>query len=295
MIKTVSFSALEPGPKFLVLGSVHGNEKCGAYAIQRIIKEFEDGILKMQKGSVTFVPICNPRAFEADTRFIERNLNRYMLPHENPTTYEAKIGNILCPLLETCDVLLDLHSYTAGGDPFVIIDSYEPKEYAFVGCLGASVILTEWQEAHDASTKKDATPVDPDEAVGMTGYARRHGAIAALIECGQHKDPASTEAAYRAVRNALTFLGLVTADVSIKTAPAKSISVKKVYYRGDGGSFTKAWNHMEPVKKGDIIATDENNLPVTVPGDGYLIMPNATTPPGTEWFYWGQEKPPAQE
>jgi len=291
MIKSVSFSGLESGPKFLVLGSVHGNEKCGAYAIQRILKEFDDGQLVMKKGSVTFVPICNPRAFDADTRFIERNLNRYMVPQQNPTTYEAKIGNILCPLLENCDVLLDLHSYTAGGDPFAIVGTFNPKEYAFAACLGAAAVLTEWEEAHDASHKKNDEPVNPDEAIGMTGYARRCGAIAVLIECGQHKDAASTEAAYRAVRNALTFLGLVTTDVSTKTAPAKRVSVKKVFYRGEGGSFTKPWKHMESVKKGEIIAKDENNAPVTIPDDGYLIMPYEATPAGTEWFYWGQEKP----
>lgn len=290
MLKSVSFSGLEPGPRLLILGSVHGNEKCGAYAIQRILKEFDDGALTMKRGTVTFVPICNPRAFDADKRFIERNLNRYVVPHANPTTYEAKIGNILCPLLENCDVLLDLHSYTAGGTPFAIVGTYDPKEYAFAACLGASEILTEWQEAHDASSKPNQQPTDPDEAIGMTGYARRCGAIAALIECGQHKDPAATEAAYRAAKNALSYLDLLSADVSVKTAPAKRISVKKVVYRGEGGSFTKPWKHMERVKKGEVIATDENNAPVSASDDGYLIMPYEATPPGTEWFYLGEEQ-----
>src|ERR1700743_2723936 len=115
MIRSVTFAGLEPGPKFLVLGAVHGNEKCGTVAIRRVIEDIEAGRLPILKGQVTFVPIANPRAFDLDQRYAERNLNRYLVPMQNPDCYEAKLGNILCPMLAACDVLLDIHSYTVGG------------------------------------------------------------------------------------------------------------------------------------------------------------------------------------
>ena len=289
MLQSISFTSLNPGAKLLVLGAVHGDEKCGAYAIRRILKEFEEGGLALDQGSVTFVPVCNPRAFAADVRYIDRNLNRYLVPREKPDCYEARIGNVLCPLLEKCDVLLDLHSYTAGGAPFVFVGAPSTKEHEFANCLGASVALTGWQTAYAASGRKNED-ADPQESIGTTEYAREFGAIGVTLECGQHKDNVSVEVAYRAIKNALNFLRLVPAGASASKTATKLIEVKKVFYRGTGGTFTRPWKHLEQVKKGDIIAKDESNAPVQVPDDGYLILPHADTLAGTEWFYWGQER-----
>ena len=289
MLQSVSFTSLEPGARLLILGAVHGDEKCGAYAIRRVLKEFEDGSLVIERGSVTFVPVCNPRAFDADVRFIDRNLNRYLVPQEKPDCYEAQLGNILCPLLEKCDVLLDLHSYTAGGAPFVFVGEPDTREHEFANCLGATVALTGWQTAYAASGRKNES-ADPNESIGTTEYARKFGAIGTTLECGQHKDDFSVVVAYRAIHSALRFLGLVSGGASGQKTATKLIEVKKVFYRGDGGSFAKPWKHLEPVKKGEVIAQDENNQPVTVPDDGYLVLPHADTSPGTEWFYWGQAR-----
>src|ERR1700733_9015107 len=117
MITSVTYSPETPGPNFLVMGSVHGNEKCGTTAIRRVMQEIDSGKLTITRGQLTFVPIANPRAFDEDKRYIERNLNRYLVPMKNPDCYEAQLGNILCPMLEQCDVHLSIHSYTVGGDP----------------------------------------------------------------------------------------------------------------------------------------------------------------------------------
>ena len=290
MIITHTFYAETPGPKLLVTGAVHGNEKCGTYAIRRILKEIEEGGLTLDRGSVTFVPICNPRAFNADKRFIERNLNRFLIPQEKPDCYEAQLGNILCSILADCDVLLDLHSYTVGGDPFVFIGPPNHKEYAFADCLGAAAILTGWQSAYAASGRNNVN-VDSEESTGTTEYVRRFGAIAVTLECGQHKAAESIEFAYQAIRRALNFLQLVSQPIEghQQHTGTRLIEVKRVFYRGNGGAFTKAWKHLESVKKGDVIARDENENLIAIPEDGYLILPHVDTLNGTEWFYWGIE------
>ncbi|MCA3176279.1 MAG: succinylglutamate desuccinylase/aspartoacylase family protein, partial [Burkholderiales bacterium] len=48
---------LAPGPQVLVLGAVHGNEICGTRAIERVLREIDDGSLKIERGSVTFIPV----------------------------------------------------------------------------------------------------------------------------------------------------------------------------------------------------------------------------------------------
>ena len=39
------------GPKLIVTAAVHGNETCGTFALERLVKQFELGELKLLKGS----------------------------------------------------------------------------------------------------------------------------------------------------------------------------------------------------------------------------------------------------
>ena len=105
--KSVTFTALQPGPKLIVLGAVHGNEVSGSKAILKMIQEFEIGDRLLVKGQVTFVPITNPLAYNRKQRNGDRNLNRNLTPTNNPTDFEDHVANWLCPLLAAHDVLLD--------------------------------------------------------------------------------------------------------------------------------------------------------------------------------------------
>lgn len=120
-LRAHSFAGLEPGPKLLVLGAVHGNEVCGTRGIERIIAEFDSGALNLQCGQVTFVPITNPLAYHLKQRMGDRNLNRNLRPTTEPVDYEDRIANALCPLLEAHDALLDLHSFHTGGEAFAML------------------------------------------------------------------------------------------------------------------------------------------------------------------------------
>ena len=53
-----TFHGLEPGPRLIVLGAVHGNEIGGTRGIERVLDELARGDLVIVRGSVTFVPIA---------------------------------------------------------------------------------------------------------------------------------------------------------------------------------------------------------------------------------------------
>jgi uncharacterized protein len=285
MIRSVTFAGLEPGPKFLVLGAVHGNEKCGTKAIFRIIEDIESGHLPIVKGQVTFVPIANPRAYELDRRYAERNLNRYLVPMKNPDCYEARLGNILCPMLAACDVLLDVHSYTVGGPAFASVDKAKDDEKAFAAMLGAQSLICGWEAAYAATGRHAGA--HSDESIGTTEYARRHGAMAALIECGQHHDPEAPEIAYRAIRNALGTLEMTAETKLERRKVPRLVIITHVYYRDGAGDLSRPWKNMEPVIKGETLAMDAKNIPILAPDNGFIIMPKADCPIGEEWFYFG--------
>ncbi|MDX2027743.1 MAG: succinylglutamate desuccinylase/aspartoacylase family protein [Alphaproteobacteria bacterium] len=287
MIEPVVYTASTPGPRFLVIGAVHGNEKCGTAAIRRLIGDIDSGTVKIARGRVTFVPIANPRAYEADVRFTERNLNRYLGRMEKPDTYEARIGNVLCPLLEDCDVLLDIHSYTVGGAPFILANQGDAKGFDFARNLGGYTIMTGWAEAYAHSGRRKET--SDEESTGTTEYARKFGAAALTIECGQHKDPQAPEVAYQAIRNALRYLNMVDEPSMARPAPSGSllVTLTQVFYRDDEGHFPKNWKNLEPVTKGETLAFHADGRPIPAPANGVIVMPRADTPLGEEWFYFG--------
>jgi len=291
MIKTATYAASEPGPRLLITGAVHGDEKCGTIAINRALADIDAGKLKITRGQVTLIPICNPRAYEEDKRYIDRNLNRYLVPVEKPNTYEAKLGNILCPYFAACDALLDIHSYTIGGDPFISYEGSKADERAFAAALGVGVVMTGWVDVYAAMGR--GREKSKDEATGGPQYARRHGAVAVTLECGQHKDSKAPKIAYQGILNALRHFNMVEGESAPTSTPPppRQVQLTHVYYRDNQGEFAKSWKNFEPIKKGAIMAKYPDGKDIPAPGDGFIIMPKPNCPVGEEWFYFGAEKP----
>src|SRR5438105_1163307 len=121
LFDTYEFRGSQDGPRLLILGAVHGNEKCGAIAIERTLKQLATGELRVQRGQLTLVPVTNRMAYERNQRAGDRNLNRNLQRTATPRDNEDRIANELCPLLEAHDVLLDLHSFHSPGQPFVMV------------------------------------------------------------------------------------------------------------------------------------------------------------------------------
>ena len=88
--QSISFTAVLPGKRLLILGAVHGNEVAGTHGIRRVIDEIESGALEILHGTVTFVPITNPMAYALKRRVGDRNLNRNLAPTDMPTEFEDR-------------------------------------------------------------------------------------------------------------------------------------------------------------------------------------------------------------
>lgn len=288
MIVAHAYAAEQPGPRFLALGAVHGNETCGTVALQRLSGLLESGALKLLRGRLTLVPVCNPRAFAQGVRFTERDLNRYLVPMEKPDCYEARLGNVLTGLLADCDALLDIHSYTIGGPPFLVLrTAATAEEQAYANALGAEVALTGWAEAYAASGRGGAK--DSEESTGTTEYARRGGAQALTLECGQHRDPAAPEIAFRALLNALEHFGMLAkAQDKPPPAPPRRIRMTQVYYHTGSGELAKTWANFEPVAAGTLLARRGDGEEIRAPHAGVVVMPRPIATAGEEWFYLGQ-------
>ena len=294
------FVGLRPGPKLIILGAVHGNETCGTEALQRLQREIESGEVCIEQGTLTMVPITNPLAFQLERRHGDRNLNRNMRVSDNPQDFEDSICNVLCPMLEQHDVLLDLHSFQAPGIPFALIGAsnntgaLEPialakQEEGLALRLGADRFVEGWLETYAQGVRdSQARGVEAhvDYGVGTTETMRRSGGIAVTLECGQHADDGAPLTAYTAIRNTLAHLGM-TSDT--KPKPVTEPEVIRLYQVIDrldpDDCFTRDWLSFEEIKRGTVIAHRRDGTALTADQDGWIVFPNTKAQVNQEWFY----------
>jgi predicted deacylase len=303
------FDALQPGPRLIVTGAVHGNETCGTQAIRRLLAEIESDRLHLARGTLTLVPVCNPLAYARGQRAGDRNLNRGLRPQATPQAYEDHIANHLCPLLAAHEVLLDLHSFRNPGQPFVLrgpADNSGPlepfahaaDEARLVAHLGPTRVVDGWMasyaqgvarrqaRARAAGREADALAEDSGYGIGTTEYMRSQGGWGVTLECGQHDDPQAPEVAYRAIRQTLALLGLVDEAPAPPAAAFECLSLVDVVDRlHEGDQFVQTWASFDRLQAGQTIATRHDGTPVTAPHDGHIVFPDPAARPGHEWFY----------
>jgi len=305
LLRWQRFVSLEPGPRLIVTGAVHGNETAGTRGIERVLAEIERGEVPIVRGSVTFLPIANPLAYAKGQRFGDRNLNRRLLPTAEPHDNEDRIANVLCPLLAEHDVLLDLHSFLSPGEPFVLrgpadnVGPLEPFAHAAAEArlcahLGVRRVVDGWMEAYAAGVARrrrlrltpEAVNEDPAYGIGTTEYMRTTGGYAVTLECGQHDDPAGPDVARQAVRQALALLGIADLPLAPPQGPFECLTLATVVDRHAAGDvFVRDWTSFDPLAPGDLIARRADGTELRATEAGYIVFPDHGALPGHEWFY----------
>lgn len=308
-LRTHSYRALAPGPRLLVLGAVHGNEVCGTRAIEQVLAEMDAGEIPVTRGTVTLVPVTNPLAYALGQRQGDRNLNRNMRPSAIPQDFEDRIANVLCPLLEAHDVLLDLHSFHTPGAPFVMIGpqnntgTLEPfalaeQELQLAVHTGPFRVLEGWLDTYArgvqrrASTQSSPSLVtDPNYGVGTTEYMRSRGGYAVTLECGQHEDPQGVAVARHAIRQTLALLGISPLPLMPPLTAPDILRLVDVVDRAHAGDrFAHEWRSFDAVAAGELIGTRHDGTAVKAPQDGFVVFPNPGAGVGQEWFYFAQRR-----
>ena len=302
--RSVTYAGTGFGPRLVVTGAVHGNETCGPRAIEGTMRELDAGKLYIARGAVTFVPIANPLAYALGQRAGDRNLNRNLTPTNEPREFEDHVANWLCPLLARHDVLLDLHSTRAATQPFALVgplDNDGPlqpfhwsrQERDLARRLGVSRFVHGWLATYAKGVERraragtgSAANSDARYGIGTTEYMRSAGGYAVTLECGQHEDPRSVDVAARAIRNALSFLGLVDAEAPPPVAQYEVLRLDEVIDRNDEGDrFVREWSSFDRVRSGEVIGLRRDGGKVAADRDGWILFPDAGAKPGHEWFY----------
>lgn len=282
MIEKYEFDSGRAGINLLILAGVHGNETAGTYALKRLLQKMNEGVITLQKGKLTFVPICNPEAHKQDVRQIDENLNRVMKMHKAPTTYEQKLANEICPLIEKCDVLLDLHSTHCEGDvPFAFCDYPNAINSQLIDCLDVDYVLEGWPEIYAGQGEIEDNSTEH--------CAHMYGRTGTTLECGYHKSVAATELAYSAIMSTLACMKLIDSEMPAKRSKTH-ILMKNYVVKKRAGQLCKNYKHLDIVRKGEEIARYADGEVLTAVDDGYILLPNLQAEIGAEWYYFGTKK-----
>lgn len=273
-----TFTSSQTGPHVAVLGLTHGNEICGAIAIDKLFR----ADIRPRRGKLTlgFNNVAAYQEFDARypiaSRYIDEDFNRLWSPATldgQRRSSELDRARAIRPVVDAADYLLDLHS----------------MQYATAPLMLAGVL----QKSRDLALRVGIPEIimcDAGHAAGprMRDYGGFGDPVSAkaalLIEAGQHWEKRAAEVATDVMLRFLLALGTVTAnDVAALGGPdfaatprQKIIEVTEaVTITGSRFEFVAPYIGLEVIdKQGTVIGHDDGKDVRTPYNNCVLIMPS---------------------
>ena len=272
----VSASADWPKPYVGVCGSMHGNEPCGAAAIQRIASAFKEGALEPAKGTV-FLIHANPEASSQgrrhsrggddlnrlwDFEFTE-TLRREAWGYEHHRVLELK------EVLGELDLFLDLHSARTPTPPFGISNG-EASIDDIAKEVGISFLVQSWYGLADKV---------------ITGFLKLAGVPALSVECGSHDDPEISDTAHRIAMNFLRVTGAIDDGNETNGTEVRTVHVVETITKpSDEFGFGAPWKGFQQLEPGTLVGRDRVTE-IRVSRPCYAVLPNEDVEIGEDVIY----------
>lgn len=282
MLKKYTFKSENHGYNILFLGAIHGNEPAGTNAIFKVLEKFASKALIPLKGSVSFIPVCNPKAFDNNVRQIDENLNRIIKEYDAPQTYEQHIANELVEHIKEADVIIDLHSTHCPNDqPFIFSDYPDNLAEQIASSLNIKYIIEGWPQIYANNQ------FIQDFSTGFCAHQYQKTCL--TIECGYHFSEQTLQTAYYTILSTLLCLKIVSGYPSAPIQQQRII-MDNFIIKNSSGKLTRNYQHLDSIKQGEIIATYDDGKSIISPQDGFILLPNYQAGINSEWFYFGHKK-----
>jgi predicted deacylase len=201
------------GPHVALLSLMHGNEIAGAIALDRLLR----AELRPTRGRLTF-GFVNLEAFArfdprqpTASRFVDEDMNRVWEPGvlDGPRqSGELTRARAIRPLIDTVDILLDLHSMLWPSDPLTLCGA-APQGRALARGIGIPQMVV-----------ADRGHVGGRRIIDYPRFAEADRA-ANLVEAGQHWEPDTVEMSLACIAGLLRHLGMAP-DTPALPAPARA-------------------------------------------------------------------------
>ncbi|MFC3677795.1 succinylglutamate desuccinylase/aspartoacylase domain-containing protein [Ferrovibrio xuzhouensis] len=276
------FDSGKPGPTVGITALVHGNEVCGAHALDLLLREkFRParGKLTLIFGNVAAYSRFDPNEPTA-SRFVDEDMNRVWgsnaLDGERHSI-ELERAREIEPLIGEIDLLLDLHSMQQFSPPLMLSGPLaKGRELAAKVGVPATVVA---DEGHKAGVRMR-------DYAGFGDPSSQKNAL--LVECGQHWEQASRKVAIETMFRFLKATHLaddaLLATHGIAGAPPaqKFVTVTDaVTIESDDFVFAQTYTGLECIPAAGTEIARDGGKPVLTPYDNcVLIMPTKRLKPG---------------
>ena len=273
-----TFTADEPGPHVTVLGLTHGNEICGAIAIDKLFQ----ANVRPRRGKLTlgFNNVAAYQEFDARypiaSRYVDEDYNRLWSPAtlDGPrNSAELQRARTVRPIIDTVDYLLDLHSMQYATAPLMLAGLLD-KSRTLARQLGIPELIM-CDAGHAAGPRMRDYGGFGDPASPKT---------ALLIEAGQHWEKRAAEVATDVMLRFLIALGAVIRDdvaalgcPDFDATPRQRVIevTQAVTITGNRFEFVAPYTGLEVIPKQGSVIGHDGDQEVRTPYDNcVLIMPS---------------------
>jgi predicted deacylase len=256
-----------PGADVTVVALTHGNELAGAIVLDAMLRA--PPALAAGRQTLGFANIeafhrFNPKQPTA-SRFVDEDMNRLWDIHvlEGPRhSIELNRARQMRPLIERTQVLLDLHSMLWPSDPLILSGPSAKGRDLALSIGTPSLVIA------------DHGHVSGPRLIDYAPFTGSGSPAAALVEAGQHWDPATVETTQACIAGLLRATGLVPADGPPPRARLAQVTIAVT-------AATAGFAFVQPFRGGDVIAEEGTLIAVdgaaeirTPHDDCLLVMPS---------------------
>ncbi len=284
----------QPGPAVTITALIHGNEVCGAHALDLLLQSgFRPAI-----GSLTLI-FCNIAAYmrfdarePTASRFVDEDMNRVwseQVLRSSRSSVELERAREIEPLIAATDLLLDIHSMQTPS-PALMLSGPLAKGRDLARQVGVPAFVVA-DEGHKAGRRMR-------DYGGFGDAASPKNAL--LVECGQHW---AADSRAMAIETMLRFLKATgQADDSLlaqyglsatAAAPQHFVEVTEaVTIETEEFRFAEEFTGLETIPAAGTIIAQDGPVAVRTPYDDcVLIMPTKRLKPGQTAVRLGRRLP----
>ncbi len=269
------FDRGKAGPFVVVNALIHGNELCGAAALDHLFRAGP----RPSRGALTLV-FADVEAYEefdsADplaSRYLDEDMNRVWDKETldgGRSSSELKRARALRPVFDSADFLLDLHSMQNSSTPLLLAGLTE-KSLGLARRVGSPALIVR-DRGHAAGPRLRDYGAFADESAPQ---------VALLVECGQHFEKAAADTAIAVTLRFLAAARILEESEAarILAAPVKHQRViavtEAVTVASPDFRFLRDFRGLEIIPKAGTVIAQDGGRDITTPYDDcVLIMPS---------------------
>ena len=294
-----TFDSNTPGPHVMVMALTHGNELCGAITLDYL---FRNNIRPIQ-GKLTFGfhNVAAYLTFDPNnpiaSRFVNEDLNRVWsldILDGDRDTVETRRAREMRPIIDTVDLLLDIHSMTNDSPALTLCGPLVRGRDLALMLKSPTYVVADSGHAAGKRLRDYGSFGDP---------AARQNAL--LLEAGQHWRADSVMVSMDVTLRFLRHTGVISEDVFQAHIASDDADLADQKYIKVSGPHTIASNvfnwaddytGMELIEKAGTVIGRDGDCEVVTPYDNcILIMPNKLKTKGHSAVRFGRLIPKATE